>query len=82
MSATHPALPFPPRMMRRPQAAAYVGVGATKFDAWVAQGLMPRPVRRDACVLWDRLALDLACDRMSDAARAAPDTPDPWEARL
>lgn len=51
-----------PRGLRRPAAADYVGVGVTKFDDWVARGLMPAPKRQDGVVVWDRLALDAAFD--------------------
>lgn len=51
-----------PRGLRREAAAAYIGVGATKFDDWVARGIMPKPKRQDGVVVWDRLALDAAFD--------------------
>jgi hypothetical protein len=51
-----------PRGLRREAAAAYIGVGTTKFDDWVARGLMPKPKRQDGVVVWDRLALDAAFD--------------------
>ena len=38
-----------PRGLRRDDAAAYVGVGATKFDELVAAGRMPKPFRIDGC---------------------------------
>lgn len=41
-------------------AAAYVGVGATKFDQMVDDGRMPRPKRVDGRRVWDRLRLDSA----------------------
>jgi predicted DNA-binding transcriptional regulator AlpA len=54
------------RGLRRSEAAAYVGVGETKFDELVADGRMPKPFRIDACVLWDIKKLDLAIDALSD----------------
>lgn len=54
-----------PRAFRREAAAEYVGIGATKFDEMVRDGRMPRPVKIDSCVLWDRLALDKAFDALS-----------------
>jgi hypothetical protein len=51
-----------PRGLRREAAADYIGVSATKFDDWVARGIMPKPKRQDGVVVWDRLALDAAFD--------------------
>jgi predicted DNA-binding transcriptional regulator AlpA len=51
---------LPPRGLSRPQAAEYVGVGVTKFDAMVADGRMPKPKRIDGRTIWDRLRLDEA----------------------
>ena len=55
-------LPFslPPRGLQRVVAAAYVGVGPTKFDQMVDDGRMPRPKRIDARKIWDRLEIDVA----------------------
>jgi predicted DNA-binding transcriptional regulator AlpA len=52
--------------LRRPAAAHYVGVSATKFDEWVAQGLMPQPKQQGSVVVWDRLDLDAAFDVLPD----------------
>ena len=57
-------IPFPPRGLRREWAAEYVGVSPSKFDEWVKGGVMPDPVRRGRCVIWDRKALDRAFDRL------------------
>lgn len=54
-----------PRGLRRPDAADYVGVGVTKFDDWVARGIMPKPKRVDGVVVWDRYALDTAFDDLA-----------------
>jgi predicted DNA-binding transcriptional regulator AlpA len=53
---------FAPRGLRRQAAAYYVGVSPTKFDEWVAQGLMPQPKQEGGVVVWDRLELDAAFD--------------------
>jgi len=58
---------LPPRGLRRPDAAAYVGVSATKFDEWVARGVMPSPKRLDGVVIWDRQNLDAAFERLPDS---------------
>jgi predicted DNA-binding transcriptional regulator AlpA len=49
-----------PRGLRRDDAAAYLSLGTTKFDEWVARGLLPKPKKKDGVVVWDRLALDRA----------------------
>src|SRR5688572_9082319 len=58
MRAPNPRLE--PRGLRRDDAAAYVGLGATKFDELVAAGRMPKPFRIDGAVRWDRKKLDAA----------------------
>jgi hypothetical protein len=60
-----PALP--PRGLRRPDAAAYVGVSPTKFDEWVSRGVMPSPKRLDGVVIWDLRTLDAAFDALPDS---------------
>jgi hypothetical protein len=54
------------RGLSRIEAAIYVGVGVTKFDALVASGSMPKPKRIDGRRVWDIVALDLAFDRLPD----------------
>jgi predicted DNA-binding transcriptional regulator AlpA len=55
-----------PRGLSRVQAAAYVGVGTTLFDAMVKDGRMPKPFRINTRILWDRYKLDAAFDALSD----------------
>lgn len=71
---------LPPRGLRRPAAAAYVGVGMTTFDQMVVEGLMPQPRRFRGCVIWDRLELDEAFASLpsEEGAKTAP--PNPWDA--
>ena len=57
---------LPPRGLNRVQAAAYIGVSATKFDEMIKDGRMPGPKRIDARVVWDRLALDNAFAALPD----------------
>jgi hypothetical protein len=64
----------PPRGLRREEAAAYVGVSPSKFDDWVKRRVMPGPKRQDACVIWDRLALDVAFAALPDT-----DAGNPWD---
>jgi len=52
------------RGLRRPHAAAYVGVSPAKFDEWVRRSIMPAPIRIDRCVIWDRRALDAHFDKL------------------
>ena len=59
----HDALPPPTRRgLHREEAAAYVGVGASKFDAMVADARMPKPKQIDGRRVWDVRALDRAFD--------------------
>lgn len=51
---------LPPRGLSREEAAAYVGVGVTKFDAMVTDGRMPHPKKIDGRRVWDRHRLDSA----------------------
>ncbi len=53
-----------PRGIARVKAAAYIGVGVTKFDEMVADRRMPRPKRIDARKVWDRLELDAAFEAL------------------
>jgi len=67
---TRAALPpgLTPRFLSREQAAAYVGVGATVFDAEVAAGVWPQAMRRgarDGRLTWDRHLIDAWADRAS-----------------
>lgn len=70
-----------PRGLSREEAAAYIGVSATKFDELVGDGRMPRPKRIDARRVWDRREVDIAFTRLptgasNDAAQADPE--DEW----
>jgi predicted DNA-binding transcriptional regulator AlpA len=49
---------FLARGLNRQDAATYVGVSATHFDAMVRDGLMPQPKVSGARVIWDRAKLD------------------------
>jgi hypothetical protein len=56
--------PVPRRGLSRDEAAMYIGISAGKFDALVADGRMPGPVRIDGRKLWDVRSLDLAFDAL------------------
>jgi len=60
-----------PRGLRRQEAAAYIAISATMFDAWVAQGIMPSPKRVGGIVVWDRLLIDEAFDELPGGADGA-----------
>lgn len=51
---------LPPVGFSRTEAAAHIGVGATKFDEMVRDGRMPRPKRIDCRTVYDRLAVKKA----------------------
>jgi excisionase family DNA binding protein len=70
---------LPPRGLSRAEAAAYVGVGTSKFDEMVADGRMPQPKVIDGRRVWDRLVLDAAFSALPDAAgKADQRTDDVW----
>ncbi len=63
-SATH-ALPLPTRRgLSRVEAAEYIGVGASKFDAMVSDGRMPKPKKIDGRRVWDVRSLDRSFDTL------------------
>jgi predicted DNA-binding transcriptional regulator AlpA len=65
--------PVPRRGLSREEAAMYVGISANTFDALVADGRMPTPLRIRARKVWDIRQLDLAFDALS------PDNPNSWD---
>lgn len=70
---------LPPRGLSREEAAAYIGIGATKFDELVQRGDMPGPKRIDGRKVWDRRRLDSAFEALpSDDNSRADDSSDPW----
>jgi predicted DNA-binding transcriptional regulator AlpA len=56
-----------PRGLRKADAAIYVGISPSLFDAWVASGVMPKPKRHGGVVVWDRRELDVAFDALGEA---------------
>lgn len=70
----HAALPptLAPRGLSRAEAAAYIGLSTSKFDALVAAGSMPRPKTVGSRKLWDRFALDAAFDALPDDGAVNP----------
>jgi hypothetical protein len=63
--------------LSREVAAAYIGVGVTKFDEMVADGRMPKPKRVDGRLVWYRKALDIAFCALPD-----DDQENPWDRDL
>jgi predicted DNA-binding transcriptional regulator AlpA len=71
---------LPPRGLSREESAAYVGVGATKFDEMVADGRMPAPKKIDGRKVWDRLNLDSAFVALpTDGSGRSPNVNDIWD---
>lgn len=60
--------------MRRDDAAAYLGISTTKFDDWVAKGVMPGPKSQDRVKVWDRYRLDQAFESLPDEADSGSDS--------
>lgn len=58
-------LPFWPRMLRRPKAAAYCDLTVAEFEREVAAGRLPMPVTLGNSEHWSRVALDEALERIS-----------------
>jgi predicted DNA-binding transcriptional regulator AlpA len=67
--------PVPRRGLSRTEAAMYIGISPTKFDALVADRTMPRPVKIGGRNVWDIRDLDLAFDALSSEDSA----PNSWE---
>ncbi|MGV6850202.1 MAG: helix-turn-helix transcriptional regulator [Marinibacterium sp.] len=64
------------RGLSRAEAAEYIGVGTSKFDALVEDGRMPKPKKIDGRRVWDRLAVDRAFDDLDGGADAEAN---PWD---
>lgn len=70
-------LSLQPRGLCREIAAAYIGVGSTKFDQMVKDGVMPQPRIHGARRLWDRSELDIAFNDLPHAGDDQ-DKQNPW----
>jgi predicted DNA-binding transcriptional regulator AlpA len=66
-------LQFPPRGLSRIDAARYVGVSPSLFDQMVKDGRMPKPIRINSRVVWDRQQIDEAFERLSGSEN------NPWD---
>ena len=70
-------LPGWPGGLRRELAAAYLGIGPTKFDEGVERGVFPRPVQLiDSVKVWRLTDLDAVLNGEQDAS---PATGAGWE---
>jgi predicted DNA-binding transcriptional regulator AlpA len=58
-------LAFPPRMMRRVTAAAYLDLSTAEFEREVAAGRLPMPVRFGNNEHWSREAIDDAVGKLT-----------------
>jgi predicted DNA-binding transcriptional regulator AlpA len=58
------ALAYPPRLMKRPEAARYIGVSESTFDRLVEDGDVPPGKPQRGCVTWDIRDLDAYADRL------------------
>jgi len=65
------------RGLKCAQAAAYIGVGVTKFGEMVADGRMPHPRLVDSRKVWDRRQLDEAFDALPHAGD--DEGSNPWD---
>jgi predicted DNA-binding transcriptional regulator AlpA len=63
-------LSLPRFAVRRGEAAASLGVSETKFEEWVKDGRMPKPIKIDGVVLWCVQDIREAWERMKDGDRA------------
>ena len=66
-----------PRGLSRGQAAEYVGVGKSKYDEMVEDGRMPKPIRVDSRIIWDRVKIDEAFGALPDKTEL-----NPWDENL
>ena len=70
---------LPPRGLCREHAAAYVGVGYSKFDEMVKGGLMPPPKLVGSRKVWDRMAIDKAFAKLPDSEGKTSKMNNPWD---
>ena len=72
-------LPYPPRGLRRLDAAAYVGVSPSLFDQMIVDGWMPKPKRYRRRNIWDRCALDEAFSCLPETESDKPVVKSLWD---
>jgi predicted DNA-binding transcriptional regulator AlpA len=59
---------YAPRAMRADNAAAYLGMGKTKFLELVDKGVIPRAIDIDGIRIWDRFDLDAVLEAAKENA--------------
>lgn len=64
---------IPPRGLSRVEAARYIGISPGTFDRLVEEGIMPKPKRVRARLIYDRLELDAAFDALGEAQEVSND---------
>lgn len=64
MSAGRSKLDFQPRLLRRQNAAAYMGVSPSHFDQLVKSRVLPEPKSLKSVQVWDRNDLDRLADEL------------------
>lgn len=67
------ALPFTPRLMKAPKAAAYLDMSETKFRELVAAGRIAKPSDQDGLIRWDTQDLDAYADALREGRSPAND---------
>ena len=67
-----------PFSVSREEGADMWGVGTTKWDELVADGIVPRPMKIGTRTVWDLGSLKRAWKRFADE-NGAPDECNPWE---
>lgn len=65
------AIMTPARLLRKPDAAAYVG-GEHVLDLFESAGWVTPAKQGHRCTVYDRLKLDTACDRLSSGELLEP----------
>jgi excisionase family DNA binding protein len=63
--------------LAREEAAAYLSISPTKFDELVHDGRMPAPMQLDGRVIWHRLEILAAFERLPRRAANCHGS-DPW----
>ena len=66
-----------PRGLSRIDAAKYCGIGVTHFDLQVAEGVLPRPIKMEGRLLYDRRGLDAFFDKINGTMQ--PLEVNPWD---
>lgn len=64
---------FPPRIMRKAKAAAYVGASVPTFERMVSSGELPDPFTFGGADAWDIRDLDRAVDELKAGATPGKD---------